>query len=345
MSTNSHQKVLLIAVAAVLCSVSFASTPACAEVRRPVLSGWDSVAESDRYADFLMPASLSPPPAVDGDLGNESLPFYLGEQFRAQNMTVWARFWVSLVGTSISFVRWDERDWLWFGLTVGGTLAFMAPTDPSPDARLQFWVLDHKTSTLNYLLPHLNTEAFAAFGATLIGVSALTGWVGGQPELVEWSSLMLEALGITQFHHVAQKLLIGREGPTKGDGLGIVYGPARGHEFFPSGTPSGHTASVFALATVTMDYFDTLWLDMVGYAFYSYVCVTVLYNKQHFISDVIWGAPMGYFIGKWVARHRSSKYRYVNGEPLRIGSARFVGISPWGDAATGASGLSATWTW
>lgn len=338
---------MLRLLAAVLCFAALPFPAALAQIQRPVLEGWDAPAQSDRHSEFLAPRPLLPPPATtpEPDDDGDDLPFYLGERFRYQNLTVWARYWVSMAGTSIHFLEWDERDWLWFGLTVGGTLAFMAPTDPSPDARLQFWILDRQTKEWDYFFPRLSTERFSVFGMSLISISALTGWIGGLPEILEWSSLMLETLGLTQSHHIIQKLLIGREGPTNGDGLGIVYGPTRGYEFFPSGTPSGHTASVFALTTLTMDYFDTLWLDILGYTIYSYICASVLYNNQHFISDVVWGAPLGYFIGKWVVRHRSSKYRYRNGEPWRIGTSRFVGISPWGDAVTGASGLSATWTW
>ena len=70
----------------------------------------------------------------------------------------------------------------------------------------------------------------------------------------------------------------------------------------------------------------------------------MLYNNQHFISDVIWGAPMGFFIGKWMLENRSSKYHYVNGVPERTNAPVFVGVMPW-SGANGTEGLSLTWTW
>ncbi len=345
MATRLCLKIPMVAIAAFCCFILLWDGRLQAQIARPVLDGWESTMGDNAQGHLSPSPSEVAPASTSMDSETAALPFYLGEKFRYQNLTVWGRFWVSAVGTSISFLEWDERDWLWFGLTVGGTLAFMAPTDPSPDARLQFWLQERRTEGLDYVFPRLSTERFSVFGMSLIGVSALSGWIGGWPEIVEWSSLMLETLGLTQTHHVIQKLLIGREGPHQGDGLGIVLGPTEGYKIFPSGTPSGHTASVFALTALTMDYFDTLWIDVLGYTIYSYICVSVLYNNQHFISDVVWGAPLGYFIGKWVVRHRSSKYRYIEGEPLRIGNARFVGISPWTDSVTGASGLSATWTW
>ncbi len=332
---------LVMAVA--ICLVC--GSTAVAQVQRPVLDGWQDTVPLDRTDRYLVPVALTPPPDRPVSSTEGNLPFYLGEKFRYQNLTVWARFWVSLLGTTIHFLEWDETDWMWFGLTVGGTLALMAPTDPSPDARLQFWIQPRRTRVMDGVFWRLTTERFSAFGIGLVGASALAGWIGGWPEITEWASLMWETLGIVQIHHVAQKLMIGRESPYDGDGLGIIHGPSQGYKLFPSGTPSGHTASVFALTTLTMDYFDLLWLDIVGYTLYGYICASVLYNNQHFISDVVWGAPLGYFLGKWVVRHRSSKYRYVHGEPMRIGTARFVGFAPFVDPDVGVTGLAATWTW
>ncbi len=273
------------------------------------------------------------------------LPFYKSDDLRYPANIV-PRFFSSLVGTTVNFVYWDGMDWTYAGLTAAGTLAFMAPTNPSPDARLQFWIQERRTDFLDSVFPRLTTERFSAFGFCLIGAFALAGLSLEEPDLLEMSSLMLETLGITQALHVSQKLLVGREGPEQGDGLGIVYGPSAGPGFFPAGTPSGHTASVFALSTLMMGYFDEPWLDYLGYAAWAYISVSVLYNNQHFISDVVWGAPMGYFIGKWMLEHRSSRYRYRDGRPIRVqldDPTRFVGILPWGTPTQGMLGLSALW--
>jgi len=281
-----------------------------------------------------------------GAVRNEARrPFYKSDDLRYPAHIV-PRFFSSLAGTTVSVVYWDGRDWAAAGLTAAGTLAFMAPTDPSPDARLQFWIQDHRTRLLDNVFPRLTTERFSAFGFCLMGAFALAGLSLDEPELLEMSSLMLETLGVTQFLHVGQKLMVGREGPEQGDGLGIVYGPTAGPGFFPAGTPSGHTASVFAISTLLMGYFDEPWFDWLGYAAWAYISVSVLYNNQHFISDVVWGAPMGYFIGKWMLEHRSSRYRYRHGIPVRLRDsepASFVGILPWGTPSEGVVGLSAAW--
>jgi len=332
-------------VAAILVGfVLLGSTNLEAQVRRPLLDG-PPPDSKQRYGAFLDPIALTPPKAKESKPDEGNLPFYLGEKWRYQNMTVFGRFWASLLGTTINFVQWDEKDWMWFGLTVGGTLAFMAPTNPSPDAQLQFWIQRGRNDVLDGVFWRLTSERFSAFGLGFVGISALAGWLGGWPDILEWASLMFETLGLVQFHGVTQKLLIGRESPYQGNGYGVVHGPTQGYKLFPSGTPSGHTASVFAITTLTMDFFDEVWIDVLGYTLYAYISMSVLYNNQHFISDVIWGAPLGYFLGKWVMKHRSSKYQYIDGKALPKKDIEFIGLTPFGDPNTGATGLTATWTW
>ncbi len=276
---------------------------------------------------------------------DNSLPFYMGEELRYQNSNIFARTMYSTVGSLANVAYWDQRDWWAAGLTAAGTLLLMAPTSPSPDVRFQDWVLDGRNPVLDTLLPRLTSERFIYFGAGLIGSTALAGWAFDSPELSELASLALESLAVAQFLHVSQKLLIGREGPAQGDGQGIIYGPSRSWEFFPSGTPSGHTASLFAITALVVDYADNIYIDMLGYFCYVYIGVSVIYNNQHFISDVVWGAPFGYAVGKWVARHRSSKYKYKNGAPVRKTGIRLSGAMPWIDDATGAGGFSLLWSW
>lgn len=310
-------------------------------LRRPAWDNWGELAEDRAY---FSPDSLLLPDER-AEKHEADLPFYMGEKWRYQNSNIFARFGMSLTGSFLNIYRWDRYDWMYAGLTAAGTLAFMAPTNPSPDAHLQFWIVERQNPTMDKVFWRLTTERFSVAGMVFIGICGATGWLAEDDEILEWSALMLEALGVTQLVHAAQKLTIGREGPEQGDGLGIVYGPTQGYKLFPSGTPSGHVASVVALSKITMDYFDNPWLYAMGYTMWAYITASVLYNNQHFISDVVWGAPIGYFIGKWFIEHRSSRYRYRNGKPVRREGFEFVGVVPFASPLTGTPGLSATWMW
>ena len=82
------------------------------------------------------------------------------------------------------------------------------------------------------------------------------------------------------------------------------------------------------MSTVLMDQVDTWWGYALGWTVNGYVAVSLVYNNQHYISDIIWGAPVGYFVGKWVSEHRSSKYTYRDGIPTGSPSSERRCASP-----------------
>ena len=275
-------------------------------------------------------------------------PFYRGEHLRYQNADIFRRTGASLLGNVLEIGNWDQDDWLIAGGTAATTIALMAPTDPSPDVRFQVWVQDNRSRQMNKVMPPLRTPAFRTYGLGTIGLLALYGHVGKKPRVLEAVSLSMEAVTVAVTLHLAQKLLIGREGPTDADGLGVIHGPTEGIHLYPAGTPSGHTASTWAMSVVLMDQVDTWWGDVLGWSINSYVAVSLIYNDQHYISDIIWGAPLGYFVGKWVSKHRSSRYTYRNGVPVQVSLERkkiqFATISPLPRDHYGTRGISAVWT-
>ena len=65
------------------------------------------------------------------------------------------------------------------------------------------------------------------------------------------------------------------------------------------------------MTTVAAEYFDSLALKIISHVAGAYYAVNIIYNEGHFISDLIWGAAIGYFVAQWVVKHRSSKYTYT----------------------------------
>ena len=274
-------------------------------------------------------------------------PFYKGDHLRFDSADIFKRTGASFLGSILEIGHWDQDAWLVAGSTAAVTIALMAPTDPSPDVRLQAWVQGGRTPKGNHYMPALRTDAFRTYGLGSIGLMGLYGHFGNKPRVLEAASLSMEAVTVAVSLHLVQKLLIGREGPTDGDGLGIIYGPTEGINLYPAGTPSGHTASVWAMSVVLMDQVDTWWGDILGWTVNSYVAVSLVYNDQHYVSDIIWGAPLGYFVGKWVSKNRSTKYGYQNGQPFKLNQAPkkviFGGFSPLNPDEYGTRGVAGVW--
>lgn len=223
-------------------------------------------------------------------------------------------------------------------------VALMLPTDPSPDVRIQNWVQQElRSEELDTFFERMHSQDLAAGILVILATTLGVGWLTDSPKLQQWGSLMAESMADAQVYHLFSKFLIGREGPGQGSGLGKVGGPPLAVEFFPSGTPSGHAATVCAASAATIDFWGIPALDVVSYAACLYTSVSVIYVNQHYISDVIWGAPMGFFIGRWVLYYRSGLGTLR--PPARGGSVlERLQLAPW-MGPRGERGLMFGFTW
>lgn len=245
-----------------------------------------------------------------------SYPLFQGPRYRYNELNVFARIGADLVAIPAGVGQWDAADWSKFGAVVVPTVALMWPGDPSLDVQIQRWVQDQQTPGWDVFFPWLENTAMSV--GTLIYVGAFwgIGWITGDDTILELASLSSEALTVTQTYHVTMKILLGREGPLLSNREGLIHGPTT--RFYPSGTPSGHAATTGALLGVLSEYFDNWAVSAAAIAGTTYVSASLVYNDQHFVSDVVWGASMGWSVGAWVVRHRSTRYRDTDDGVQRI---------------------------
>lgn len=110
----------------------------------------------------------------------------------------------------------------------------------------------------------------------------------------------LEAAGVALGVDLGLKAAFNRQYPytTKSSG-----------EFWEGGKsfPSGHSATSFALASAMAHrYPHNWWIKWGSYALATTVSVSRFPAKKHFPSDILVGAPIGFFIGKYMAEHDRS---------------------------------------
>jgi len=257
-----------------------------------------------------------------------------GDRFRYPERDVVSRTVVGSFAIPAGVAGWDARDWAMFGGFATATVALVLPTDPSPDVRIQRWVDDHQSSGADRFFLHIMSIPMAVGFVGYTTLMAGLAYAFDRPDLREYTSLMVEAVGITQFYHLTAKLLLGREGPYQGDGTGRFYGPTQVH--LPGGTPSGHTATVYAMLATAAEYYDSWALRLLTHLVGIYVGASLIYHDQHYLSDVVWGAGMGYFVARWVVRHHASTHRC--GEPVEPDAL----IAPWASRQGGGLVLSVT---
>jgi membrane-associated phospholipid phosphatase len=116
----------------------------------------------------------------------------------------------------------------------------------------------------------------------------------------ETGELSLEAVLHSSVVVEVLKHATNRERPPKDNGRGDFWD---GGQSFPS----GHAITAFSFATVLAEqYPENKWIKFGSYGFAGAVGLSRISGLNHFPSDVLVGASMGYLIGHYVVRHRGS---------------------------------------
>jgi membrane-associated phospholipid phosphatase len=118
------------------------------------------------------------------------------------------------------------------------------------------------------------------------GAAIATYWIGSvqdSPELTHIGGDLIRAQMLNGVMTVGVKLAAARTRPSGGD-----------HSF-----PSGHTSSTFASATVLAEHYG--WKVAVpAYAFAGFIGWTRIRDREHWLSDVVFGSAIGFAAGRTV---------------------------------------------
>jgi hypothetical protein len=208
--------------------------------------------------------------------------------------------WEDLKSYSTAPLRWDQGDWIEFGLVGAATAAAYRYDD---DVRRHFATRAHaaqpgeRPGELRDLVP-----AAIVLAATWAGAE-LSGSQQGKNE--GWA--MLEAAGLSAGSATAFKYAFGRERPND---------TTQHDEWFQNGTafPSMHTTVAFAVGTVLAESGNDRyrWVRRVlGYGIGGATAYLRLRSNVHWLSDTIAGAGLGiatadFVLGRENARRRGT---------------------------------------
>ncbi len=248
------------------------------------------------------------PKAPPSDPAREIEGLLVGDHYRYDRLALPLRVAADLLAIPASVTRWEPIDWGLFAAVAAPTLGLMMPFEHPNDARIQRWIRAELGPNKLVWTPLGDAIVWTSLWGTAGGF-LLYGWLSDVPYYVEQTSLMLEAFSVTQLYHLTLKLMLGREGPNDAEGMGVIHGPPGFFRLFPAGTPSGHVSGVYAMVGTLDAYWGQPWVSVVGHALALVFTTTVVVDNYHFVSDVVWGAGMGYFIGRWVVNHRSTLTR------------------------------------
>jgi membrane-associated phospholipid phosphatase len=234
---------------------------------------------------------------------------FTGEQWRYRRVDLFPglalRILADLVAIPSGVPWWQAPEWAVFGGVVGSTI-------------VQFQsVLQREVLGVNHFRVWTtvgDVAIWSTVGAATVSL-LVYGLVSGDAPATETAALMIEAFTVAQLYHQMIKLLVGRAGPNRPELEGQYLGPAASLQLWPSGTPSGHMASMYALLSVLMHYFDhpALWVGLNAAALVF--GASLVGDDYHWVSDVILGAGLGFCVGRWVVQHRSTRFHGGQGPP------------------------------
>jgi len=188
-------------------------------------------------------------------------------------------------------------------LVLGGTAAVICGL-MFVDDDIQDFFQRNRTSTLNDVADTLDTLGSA--GTLFIGNMGLIGTGLYFRKHKTGDKLLRTALVTTEAQLFAEgitalaKFAIGRNRPNKGQGKDSFN---LFHDF-DSSFPSGHATRSFAVAAVFADRYEQP-IPFMAYTAATLVSLSSLYRDDHFASDVLAGAILGFALGKVLSRrHR-----------------------------------------
>jgi membrane-associated phospholipid phosphatase len=181
--------------------------------------------------------------------------------------------------------------WLWAGGAILASSLLDKPADK--------WAQKNQTGTASSIGSATNALPVAmALGAGLL----YTG-VGGEPA-ASTAETALTAAAYTYGINLATRFAVGRARPTQGQG-NITFDGFTGNAS-QSGFASNHVATAFALVTPFAQQHDMPWL----YGLAATTSFGRLQKREHWVSDTVAGAFLGYAIGSMLTdQHRQSGMR------------------------------------
>ncbi len=168
-------------------------------------------------------------------------------------------------------------------------------------------------------------------GYVTVPVAAGLWWLGADgryPRLARASRNGLQAWLLTGLAVQVAKYSLDRERPSPADGSS-----RRWHGFTLSdhdlSMPSGHSASAWGLLTAyAMEYSDHPWLSASLYAVAASTSLSRVHDQEHWMSDVVVGAGIGYLSNRLVRNWNAR------------GDARMVLVPTWSDGRSGVTVVS-----
>jgi len=185
------------------------------------------------------------------------------------------------------------------------------------DQKIRDEVQGQRNATTDQWESYLEPMGRLVIQMGVFGLVYAGGRAAGDEEATEAARALIEAVSMTEVATYAGKVAFGRTDPS--DLLNAGQFLEGGKRF-----PSGHASRAFAVATVLSERYGpkVAWF---AYPLAALVALARLENDEHWASDVVAGAALGWGISKSIVRLRAQRR---GGRLPRSGSSTEVDVSP-----------------
>jgi membrane-associated phospholipid phosphatase len=227
-------------------------------------------------------------------------------------------YWWGYIRNPIRIVAapyyWSGQQWLRNALVLGAVGAVVAFDDS-----IQDFTQDNRSDGIDKLADLGAPFGEGSVSLGLIGGGFAAGLVSGDAKLQETALLGFQGFVLTSALTLGLKLATHRARPRSGADFKSFDGP--GTERDNRSFPSGHAARAFTLATVLASQYDEdPYVAPVAYGLATLTALSRINDDEHWVSDVAFGAALGYGIGKLVAL--TSPFDSASNVALRPGTRR-----------------------
>ena len=187
--------------------------------------------------------------------------------------------------------NWSRNDLLRLSAVLGtGVLLYAFDQD------IQNWAQERRTSSSNDFMGFMSNFGNGFCLASFMAGLYAAGEVTNKNSLRKAALLSFESWIASGVLVVGIKVVVGRARPRTGESQHSFYlfSTRTAHNSFPS----GHSASVWAVATTVADQSETKVIDILAYSLATVASLSRVHNNDHWASDVFIGSALGYFVAK-----------------------------------------------
>lgn len=219
-------------------------------------------------------------------------------------------YWTAVKKTVTAPAHWKKPEWIAFGGVVAGGATLYAF-----DSKIRNFFQAHQTPPLDKVAKYgLKPWGSGAYSFPFVAGFYFYGVAFHKPKMRRVAMAATQAVIIGGVSVEIVKNIFGRVRPYQSTPANprLWMGPTRIPQFVSF--PSGHTVVAFSIATVFASaYKDKPWVGIVSYALATGVGLSRIYNDDHWSSDVLIGAALGFAIGK------TSYHLLENNQHLKMG--------------------------